>query len=485
MKKIIFSFVILINCILSAQTDFIIKQITNYDYDSRNPYIVNRPVYLPDPGEFVFEIRKVNETNIGLIKYIIESDSFSSPLTITDDTSNNINPSITEEFIDNPVILFQTDINGNWDLAISVENDGIWSNPEFITNSGEDETNPIFLSAYSFNYEPFDTLWILYEKNQSIHLLSYKQGVTADRIIFEAHDSISYSSPTGFFDSPMQIAAVENSPTQKRLVYRKFDNIEGTLFPIHLISGDGSPDNPRFFNSLGFEFLSYTAEQTNGLRNIYYTYDWEDNNPEPWVDDPSGDLSSLAVTTVSIITESRWGTGDANTYFVARNDSNFIRLNLQDSNPFFLQLDTLLYIKVDNPNSDIGNIGTILSDAICYTVFEDSSNGHINLFARKDLVSLDKVTAVNQSDLHFYLSQNYPNPFNPSTRISFIVNKSSLVSLKVYDVLGNEVETLVNEEKSPGTYNINFNASGLSSGVYFYRLKSGTFSETKKMIFLK
>ncbi|HSD64110.1 MAG TPA: T9SS type A sorting domain-containing protein [Ignavibacteriaceae bacterium] len=85
----------------------------------------------------------------------------------------------------------------------------------------------------------------------------------------------------------------------------------------------------------------------------------------------------------------------------------------------------------------------------------------------------------------FKLSQNYPNPFNPSTRLSFVVGKSSFVTLKIYDVLGNEIAALVNEEKSPGTYDINFNASGLSSGVYYYRLSSGSFSETKKMIFLK
>jgi photosystem II stability/assembly factor-like uncharacterized protein len=85
----------------------------------------------------------------------------------------------------------------------------------------------------------------------------------------------------------------------------------------------------------------------------------------------------------------------------------------------------------------------------------------------------------------FSLSQNYPNPFNPSTHISFVVGHSSLVSLKVYDALGKEVATVVNEQKSPGTYNINFNASGLSSGIYYYRLTSGNFSETKKMILLK
>ena len=85
----------------------------------------------------------------------------------------------------------------------------------------------------------------------------------------------------------------------------------------------------------------------------------------------------------------------------------------------------------------------------------------------------------------YTLSQNYPNPFNPTTTIKFQVPNSSFVNLKVYDILGNEVATLVNEEKAAESYNVNFNASGLSSGIYFYKLQSGSFVETKKMILLK
>ncbi len=85
----------------------------------------------------------------------------------------------------------------------------------------------------------------------------------------------------------------------------------------------------------------------------------------------------------------------------------------------------------------------------------------------------------------FELSQNYPNPFNPSTRIQYQVSSNSQVSLKVYDVLGNEVATLVNEEKPTGVYEVNFDASQLSSGIYFYKLNAANYSETKKMILMR
>ncbi len=85
----------------------------------------------------------------------------------------------------------------------------------------------------------------------------------------------------------------------------------------------------------------------------------------------------------------------------------------------------------------------------------------------------------------YSLSQNYPNPFNPTTKINFSIPKQGFVTLKVYDVLGKEVKTLVNEQKPIGNYNIEFNGSNLASGVYFYRLEAGDFKEIKRMILIK
>lgn len=85
----------------------------------------------------------------------------------------------------------------------------------------------------------------------------------------------------------------------------------------------------------------------------------------------------------------------------------------------------------------------------------------------------------------FGLSQNYPNPFNPGTLIKYQLPANSQVTIKVYNILGDEVATIVNEEKPAGSYEIKFDASQLSSGVYFYKLQAGSFVETKKMILLK
>ena len=85
----------------------------------------------------------------------------------------------------------------------------------------------------------------------------------------------------------------------------------------------------------------------------------------------------------------------------------------------------------------------------------------------------------------FALEQNYPNPFNPSTTIKYSIPNQTNVTIKVFDVLGCEVTTLVNEEKPAGTYEVTYDASGFSSGVYFYKLKAGNYVETKEMILLR
>jgi hypothetical protein len=85
----------------------------------------------------------------------------------------------------------------------------------------------------------------------------------------------------------------------------------------------------------------------------------------------------------------------------------------------------------------------------------------------------------------FLLEQNYPNPFNPSTTIQYTLANRQLTVLKVYDVLGREVETLVNEVKSPGTYSLRFDGKNLASGVYLYRIQAGNFIETRKFVLLR
>ena len=105
----------------------------------------------------------------------------------------------------------------------------------------------------------------------------------------------------------------------------------------------------------------------------------------------------------------------------------------------------------------------------------------------KDTVSqvVTGVDDIKQAPLSYDLSQNYPNPFNPSTTIKYSVPRAAFVSLKVYDVLGREVAHLVNVEKSAGNYEVEWNAENFASGIYLYKIQTGNFTQTKKMILMR
>jgi 5'-nucleotidase len=109
----------------------------------------------------------------------------------------------------------------------------------------------------------------------------------------------------------------------------------------------------------------------------------------------------------------------------------------------------------------------------------------ISPISRGNIVAGVKRIEEGELPEQFRLEQNYPNPFNPRTSIQYAVSSKQFVSLKVYDILGNEVATLVSEEKAPGSYEVSFNAAEFGSGVYIYSLRAGSFAQTRKMILLK
>ncbi len=161
------------------------------------------------------------------------------------------------------------------------------------------------------------------------------------------------------------------------------------------------------------------------------------------------------------------------------------------------------YIITDSLHMQINSMDTvifIILDVDVCPICKKQFNGYLNdtlvfLFS-SDSSRIEKIIPLNSnipSDVEddntninsFYLSQNFPNPFNPSTKIRFSIPHSTFVTLKVYDLLGREIATIINEEKMPGNYEVNFNANNLSSGVYFYRIRAGSFIDTKRLILLR
>jgi hypothetical protein len=120
--------------------------------------------------------------------------------------------------------------------------------------------------------------------------------------------------------------------------------------------------------------------------------------------------------------------------------------------------------------------------------FDNTNSGDMWNFASNKPVVIVPATGVGNSGTglkNYNLNQNYPNPFNPVTRIQYEIPKSGNVNLKVYDVLGTEIKTLVSGFKQAGSYNVEFNAGNLASGIYYYKIQSGDYSKVMKMMLVK
>ena len=201
-------------------------------------------------------------------------------------------------------------------------------------------------------------------------------------------------------------------------------------------------------------------------------------------------------------------TGSSNTQIAGSGTFNITNTNIEggwagegniDENPLFTE-NTPLILQDGSPCVDKGDpstasndwedtdnpgfplppaLGTLRNDMGAYGGNQYKSMPYMSMLISG--IEDENGTIPNK----FTLNQNYPNPFNPTTTISYFISKPATTSLKVYDILGKEVKTLVNEYQTIGSYKIELDASSLSSGVYFYKLQSGSFSNTRKMILLR
>jgi len=188
------------------------------------------------------------------------------------------------------------------------------------------------------------------------------------------------------------------------------------------------------------------------------------------------------------------------------NGVNWIQINNGLNTPivFSLSINSLNHIFVGTfdgvfRSTDNGNNWALINDGLTNSgILSSTINSDDYIFVGSDgngvFRSINPTTSVENEiskiPSEYLLSQNYPNPFNPTTTITYQIPEREFVTLKVYDILGREIATLVNEEKPAGSYEVEFNShSGevrnLTSGIYFYQIKAGEYSETKKMILLQ
>ena len=228
------------------------------------------------------------------------------------------------------------------------------------------------------------------------------------------------------------------------------------------------------------------------------------NNGNSWMQSNTGltDLSTYRITYLNNYIFV--GTAFSGVFRSSDYGKNWLSSGLNNQTIYaLLAYDTLLFVGTGNSGifisydygdtweafnngNPIGSIVELMHDNTY--VYAATLGGGIYRYNKNNITSTDETISVTPKS--FELNQNYPNPFNPSTRISWHSPVSGHQSLKVYDVLGNEVATLVDEYKSAGSYEVEFlshsdEGQNLSSGIYFYKLVTGNFTETKKMILMK
>lgn len=208
-------------------------------------------------------------------------------------------------------------------------------------------------------------------------------------------------------------------------------------------------------------------------------------------------LNNLHIWSLAVNGNNVYAGTDSGLYLSTNNGSNWTltgldkkiyALKVYGNNVFAGTYQDGIYISSNNGtnwtqrNEGLGNV-IVWSFCIYNNYIFTGTSGYVYRRHLGELVGINPISG--QLPLHNALLQNYPNPFNPSTNIKYRIANNSFVTLKVYDIMGREIETPVNEIQRPGEYEVSFNAGKLSSGVYFYKLIAGEYSGTKRMILLK
>lgn len=267
--------------------------------------------------------------------------------------------------------------------------------------------------------------------------------------------------------------------------------IDSSFYMIKSTNGGQTFTNPTVIQTVKVLWPAYDWQTTflyGQDGKLYFKYDYQ-------IFDFPHDFGKKHYVTYSQDGGQTWSTPilidtNFNSIYLLLAGNKFVKYYTDDDNNLYVQSsDNLISwsnkLKVNSVDSSVITrypAGAIYDNKIALA-WKDKRTGSDEIFY--SLLDIPTSVEKNLGPENFVLYQNYPNPFNPKTTISFTLNKKSFASIKVYDVFGKLIRTLVNDELNSGSYNIQFDGSGLSSGVYYYELTTGEAKATKKMILIK
>ncbi len=461
-------------------------QITNFDFDAVNPALSKSPFVFDysEKGFIVFEAHKNDSVKIAAmeIHYDINSDEigFRNLFFLSESGTVNRNPQIIYREGD-AYVLWETNTNGNFDIVFKKYSyyTETWGTLHFLTETAEDESKS--------NLSPFanseDVQYVVFMRGDSV-ILKNIFAPEDEETVFIGADNITYHNAVVSSVSETFVAAIKDSADIKRLIVKE-KNENGWNEPV-IIETSGIPSEPSFTfrNELLF------TNEIDGKKAIYYIEDpYDENTPVPLYENRDTSYLDFDVNYLTLL------------YYIPLTQAPSVKEVLTEQGHFVqlkknLGADTTIAVKTAQPRPIVGSMFNLGCFFLMYETWVDSANGHLNIFGSPYWVGIGDVEDENVPT-KFSLYQNYPNPFNPTTTITYSIPANAGVetlfteageyatSLQIYNVLGEKVTTLVNEKQAPGNYAVQFNASNLSSGVYFYTLRVGNFTATKKMVLLK
>ena len=360
-------------------------------------------------------------------------------------------------------------------------------------------TNGVFLSTNN------GTNWTAVPTGLPVSSIKYSMAISGEKVFAGTDNNYgvytSINNGAGWVQSGLTGIAIKTILVSGTNIY-----VGTSGYGIYLSANNGAGWNPintglsnmyvTSFASIGSNLFAGTLGGTN--YGVFLSTD----NGATWVRQANGGLPNLNITALAAVGSSLFaGTSTSGIYRSTDNGVNWATVNagltvnninallVSGSNLFAATYGGGIFMTADNGNN-WQSVNTGLSNMYVFSlliyngsIFAGTMMSGIWRRSLSELVTSAEDLQVTPAG--FILEQNYPNPFNPATIIKYTIPMNSIVSLKVYNIHGEEVATLVNEEKTAGTYNAEFVSSNLPTGVYVYKLCAGGFVYTKKMLVLK
>jgi hypothetical protein len=462
----------------------------------RNPSfgMKSRVVNPYNPYEYlVFErSTMINTANICAIK-MRSNGNYDSVFYVTSGVNLCRNPSVDyysyySGGLITALVVWEQYVAGRWNLYArnNLSTTG-WGSIFAVDTTSSDKSNPSVARLFA------DSLYgVAYVRNNDIIYREFNIYTGAQ--IFELNltlsdtsecrkPNLSVNNRVGMYNK--FVAYERKKSNGQYAIYSRYGNYANVWNPADTVSLIGNNRNPKFTCGYSSNYLSFESDR-NGKWNIYIAnINTAVSSIESIYQNTSYNCRSFSSFFYPVITDF---TAYAASFVRQGNDSIKI-LSGQGYGIFMLRDSITIGDTNCKPSLTINNgigVNSGRGYSTIYMVYNKDSLGYSKLYAKYFVILLDNLRKLSGDIPYGYsLGQNYPNPFNQSSIISFQCPVQGMVKLKVYDIRGCEVTTLVNEKLNAGSYEVVWNASQYASGVYFYRLSSENFIETKKLLLIK